>query len=305
MNRVAIIIPYFLNSTPPDWIRLNFFTLSRLSGFDVHYFTNSEALERLGEGVPNVRFHHCTFDDYCALASRRLGIDFRPTKFYKLCDLRPFYGYIHSDILEGYDFWGYGDNDLVYGDMASLLSPQMLDRYDVITTMVERVAGHFAIFRNNRKYRELPFKDKHWKELLLAQNHVGFDESGWVRLVVPAKRWLTAAYKLLFRHGCSYWRWCKLTAPLYSNRLTRIYTRERYTTPIPEPSQTWTLTPADGRIVSPDGKDIPYLHFLFFKKTQYLETDHYWKDGYWQLPDDADFTRCQKITFNLDGVKGF
>ena len=61
-----------------------------------------------------------------------------------------FYGFIHKDILEEYDFWGYGNNDLVYGNLEMLINDKMFEMYDVITTMSERIAGRFAIFRNNK-----------------------------------------------------------------------------------------------------------------------------------------------------------
>lgn len=43
-----------------------------------------------------------TFQEYCDDVSRKLGIDFHPARSYKLCDLKPFLGVIHEDILEEY-----------------------------------------------------------------------------------------------------------------------------------------------------------------------------------------------------------
>lgn len=186
MNKIALIIPYF-TAYPPIWLNLNFYTCSKQSNIDFVYFTDCDEIIYLASKYSNIICHKISFEDYCNNVSNRLGLAFHPQHAYKLCDLKPFYGFIHEDILKQYDFWGYGDNDLVYGNLEVLTSDNMLSSYDVITTMSERIAGHFAIFRNNEKYRTLGFKCPQWKEHLLLNEHVGFDESDWVRLVLPEK----------------------------------------------------------------------------------------------------------------------
>lgn len=302
MKRVALIIPYF-TIAPPQWIPLNFYTCARQRHIDFIYFTDCEKIVEMAMPYSNIICHRISFSDYCDMVSERLNIDFHPKHAYKLCDLRPFYGYIHQDILDGYEFWGYGDNDLVYGEMAMLLDDNMLKSYDVITTMSERIAGHFAIFRYNEKYRLLPFKCAKWNEHLTAEEHVGFDESDWVRLVLPEKRVLTAIYKLLFKNLLSYGKWVSMTYRLYSNRWNRKFAQEMFTTPIPKEGEVWKYNNATGRMIAPDGRELPYLHFLFFKKTKYLDTDKYWKDGFWKFSDDAKLASNDVVEFSLTEVK--
>ena len=206
MNKIALIIPYF-TVYPPIWLNLNFYSCSKQSNIDFIYFTDCDEIINMASKYPNIICHKVSFEEYCDNVSKRLEVDFHPEHAYKLCDLKPFYGFIHQDILEQYDFWGYGDNDLIYGNLNVLTNENMLNTYDVITTMSERIAGHFAIFRNNEKYLLLPFKCSQWKEQLLYAEHVGFDESDWVRLVLPEKRILTAIYKSLFKPFMSYGKW--------------------------------------------------------------------------------------------------
>lgn len=303
MKKVALIIPYFTIS-PPPWLLTNFHTCSKQRNVDFIYFTDCDRIVEMAEKYSNIICYKLTFSDYCEMVSERLGVDFHPQQAYKLCDLRPFYGYIHKDLLSEYDFWGYGDNDLVYGDLSTLTSDAMLDTYDVITTMSERIAGHFAIFRNNEKYRKLAFQCNQWKQHLQSEQHVGFDESDWVRLVLPEKRILTAIYKVLFKPFFSYGKWVGMTYRFYSNRWNRKYVKELFTTPVPKIGEIWTYDNVTGKMTSPDGKDLPYLHFLFFKKTKYLKTDNYWKDGFWKIPDDVDISKLSKITFTIEEVKG-
>lgn len=299
-NRIALIIPYF-TSTPPIWLGLNFYTCARQHNIDFIYFTDCDEIVRMASCYHNIFCNKLSFNDYCDMVSERLNIDFRPKHAYKLCDLKPLYGFIHQDILKGYDFYGYGDNDLVYGNLDVLTNRKILDAYDVITTMSERIAGHFAIFRNTDKYRTLPFRCRKWKEYLQCEEHVGFDESDWVRLVLPEKRILTAIYKLLFRHLFSYGKWVGLTYRLYCNKLNRKFTKEMFTSPIPKESEVWIYDNSTGKIIGPDGRDLPYLHFLFFKKTKYLDTENYWKGDYWKIPS-AGYSSMPKIVFSVDGV---
>lgn len=303
MNKIALIIPYF-TAYPPIWLNLNFYTCSKQSNIDFVYFTDCDEIIYLASKYSNIICHKISFEDYCNNVSNRLGLAFHPQHAYKLCDLKPFYGFIHEDILKQYDFWGYGDNDLVYGNLEVLTSDNMLSSYDVITTMSERIAGHFAIFRNNEKYRTLGFKCPQWKEHLLLNEHVGFDESDWVRLVLPEKRILTAIYKSLFKPFMSYGKWVEMTYRLYSNKWNRKFTKEMFTTPIPKDGDVWTYDNKTGKIIAPDGRELPYLHFLFFKKTKYLETDKYWKNDFWKIPSKVNFSNVKQVCFSLNEVKG-
>lgn len=301
MNKIALIIPYF-TVYPPIWLNLNFYSCSKQSNIDFIYFTDCDEIIHLASKYSNIICHKISFEDYCNNVSNRLGLAFHPQHAYKLCDLRPFYGFIHEDILKQYDFWGYGDNDLVYGNLEVLTSDNMLNSYDVITTMSERIAGHFAIFRNNEKYRTLGFKCPQWKEHLLLNEHVGFDESDWVRLVLPEKRILTAIYKSLFKPFMSYGKWVEMTYRLYSNKWNRKFTKEMFTTPIPKDGDVWTYDNKTGKIIAPDGRELPYLHFLFFKKTKYLETDKYWKNDFWKIDNVRDCSEITDIYFSVNEV---
>ena len=49
---------------------------------------------------------------------------------YKLCDYKPAYGEIFAPELSGYDFWGYGDMDLVFGDLRAYFTEDKLRKYD-------------------------------------------------------------------------------------------------------------------------------------------------------------------------------
>lgn len=70
---------------------------------------------------------------------------------------------------------------------------------------------------------------------------------------------------------------------LYSNSLIR----EFYTSPLPKDGEHWILDIDSNKIINPSGREIPYLHFIFFKKTPFLETPNYWKSGFYHLEKET------------------
>ena len=52
---------------------------------------------------------------------------------YKLCDFKPAYGEIFNEFISSFDYWGYCDVDLIWGNIRKFLSNDLLDKeYDKI-----------------------------------------------------------------------------------------------------------------------------------------------------------------------------
>lgn len=136
---ILFLIPYFGHW--PFWMPL--FLESCRYNPDIDWLLISDC--PVPVGLPdNVTVQAMDFPAYCRLATARLGITFTPEDPYKLCDIKPALGHIHEKSLQGYDFWAFGDLDVVYGDLRAWLSDELLARYDVITSHSRRVAGHSA-----------------------------------------------------------------------------------------------------------------------------------------------------------------
>jgi hypothetical protein len=272
MKSIAIIMPYF--GKWPQWADLFFSSCQYNNDIDFLFYTDCEPPESASSD--NIKFHQTTFHDYCQRVSDTLKIDFHTQRTYKLCDLKPFYGYIHQEELKGYDFWGFGDMDLVWGDIRSFYTDEVLSRYDVLSTHADRLSGHLGLFRNNKKYTELPFKQNRWQELLMTQENVLFDEHYMTLLLHPAARWLWKIRKAVFLR---YARWFKNDWMAYnqfcthSNRFLslnhrRILFFERNTTPWAggyQLEKKWRYS--DGHVTDmTTGEDLIYLHFYALKK---------------------------------------
>lgn len=192
--KIAQIIPYF--GKWPEWIELYMYSCGRNRMIDFIFYTDCPLPKHQ---YVNTIFRQCSFDDYKRLVSGRLGIDYRIASAYKLTDLKPFLGVVHEKELKDYDFWGFGDIDLVYGDLSMVVNEKTLTKYDLLTTHSYHIAGHFTLCRNNDYYRNLCFKLKDWQRGLVEDLHHGYDEAEWSDLVFPNLRWIKALYNKVIR----------------------------------------------------------------------------------------------------------
>ena len=68
----------------------------------------------------NIKLVYKTLSEINEQASTKLGLTVNIKNGYKLCDFKPTYGILFSELLQGYDFWGHGDIDMVFGDGDSM-----------------------------------------------------------------------------------------------------------------------------------------------------------------------------------------
>lgn len=190
--RILFVIPYF--GRWPFWMPLFLETCRRNADIDWLLFSDCGVPENL---PPNVTVETMTFEAYCQLVSQRLGIDFRPANAYKLCDIKPALGYIHVDRLEGYDFWAYGDIDLLYGNLREYFTAERLAAHDLFSTHERRVAGHLCLMRNNARTREVFKLIKNWKERFADDEHHALDEGAFSRIFLWRKNFPRPLFTLV------------------------------------------------------------------------------------------------------------
>jgi|GEM_PF-2517457 len=250
MNKVALIIPYF--GKWPEWMDLYLFSCSKQHNIDFVFYTDCVIPVRI---YKNTIFHQISFEDYCAFVSKRLLIPFHPKAAYKLCDLKVFYGIVHENDLQGYEWWGFGDIDLVYGELSLLVNEDNLQKYDLLTTHVDRIAGHFTIIRKDSKYTDLCKEIPDWKKLLCdAENH-GIDENAFTRKAMSFKyKMVGKLYYYIMRRITSpnskhYW-YSKLET-LIRLLPSRILMKEFFTTFKPKPGQVCTYNPLTSTLSCP------------------------------------------------------
>jgi hypothetical protein len=100
--------------------------------------------QRRPDNAPdNVRFLPLSTDEVNRRIGDTLGVATRITWPYKFCDLKPMYGVIFSDHLQGFTHWGHCDLDVIWGRLADFLTDDLYERFPRV-----QESGHLAIFRN-------------------------------------------------------------------------------------------------------------------------------------------------------------
>ena len=102
-------------------------------------------------GLPsNLKIVVITFDEIRTRIQTLFNFPISLRTPYKLCDYKPTYGNAFHDYFEKYDFWGYADLDLVFGNLRSFLTDDVLNRYDKIYHQ-----AHLSLYRNCEKMNNL------------------------------------------------------------------------------------------------------------------------------------------------------
>jgi len=87
--------------------------------------------------------------------------------------------------ISGYPFFGYGDIDVIYGDIHSFYTEDLLARYDVLSTHPERLSGHFAVLRNTHTNRRAFENIRGYRSLLERQDYQRLDEVPFASALRP------------------------------------------------------------------------------------------------------------------------
>ena len=174
-KRVAFIIPYFGNF---QWYH-NFFlhTCKYNLDFDFIFITdNPLEVESLSE---NIIIKKMTFIEVRNLVAQKLKLDISLNYPYKICDFRPAYGIIFSDILKSYDFWGHIDEDVILGNLKKFITQKVLEKNDIITLRHDYLVGCCTLYKNERKINLLFKKSKDYRKVFLNPYNLGFDETNF------------------------------------------------------------------------------------------------------------------------------
>lgn len=268
--KIMLVLPYF--GQWPFWF--DFFLLSCRHNPSIQWLliSNNPQPEHL---PANIEYQEISFAAYSSFVSQKLDIEFTPSHPYKLCDLKPMYGFLHQEELRNYDFWGFCDIDVIFGNLRDFLTPKLL-KNDVISCHTTRLSGHLALFRNTPKLREAFARVENWKDLISADTNQRFDEKAFSKLFIRYKNFPACVRKHI---------------PGYNRLGVKSSFIERYSTPdcridwedgsrnFPSEwywnSGTLTNNNSDNTFM--------YLHFLYWKqyfwKTDYREVHGFLKSG--------------------------
>jgi hypothetical protein len=128
---------------------------------------------------PNIRLIPYSIEQFKADAKKALGFEVTVESGYKLCDFKPAYGAVFADFIMEYDFWGYCDVDVIFGNIRSFMTNELLDGYDVISARHDYVTGCFALYRNRPYMLELFKQSKDYHKVFTNSRNFFFDETNF------------------------------------------------------------------------------------------------------------------------------
>ncbi|RYM33915.1 hypothetical protein ERX46_08090 [Brumimicrobium glaciale] len=267
MLKITFIIPYF--GKWPEWMELFIDSIERNKTIDFHFITDCDTTV---SKAPNIFFHKSTFEEYVNNAQQKLDVPINIPNPYKICDLRPFFGIIHADIIKGYDFFGWTDVDLLFGDIRSFYTEEVLSNHDVISSHAIRLAGHCALLRNKEEFRNMGYKVYNWAAVVNNPNFVGIDEHGMTNALTMTV-WDKLSEKLKMPWIASLFSWKRI------QKMKRYYFVEQYSTPFtPIPWLDGTINSdqpeewyyKNGSVTNNrDDREFMYIHFMNFKSSQW------------------------------------
>ena len=170
MMKVAIINCYY--GTFPAYYQLWLDSCKCNEKFDFFVFTDALVDDYC---IPhNVHIVNMKWNNLIDLIQSKFDFQLQIESPYKLTDFKVAYGYIFSEYLKDYDYWGYCDVDLLFGNLSKFLFPLMEQGYEKIYRL-----GHLTLLKNNNKLTLLfmasgsPFS---YKEVFSNKQFYSFDE---------------------------------------------------------------------------------------------------------------------------------
>lgn len=174
-KKVAILICFF--GKLPWYFHYFVHTCKYNPTVDFFIITNDRSWS---ESLPkNVKIIYQEMEMINKTATRKLGFTTNIKEAYKLCDFKPAYGYLFPELIEGYDFWGHGDIDVIFGDIREFITDDVLENHELVNVRHDFISGYFLLFRNNKKMNTLFMRSKDYKKVLSSSTHYCFDETNF------------------------------------------------------------------------------------------------------------------------------
>ncbi len=171
--RIVKVIPYY--GSWPVFMHPYLESCRRNPMLSVTFVTELPPFPR---SPPNVRYFHLSFADLRARIERLFGLCLPGLIPYKLCDLRPAFGVIFADVIGDADFWGYGDNDMLLGNVSAFLTRERLEAHDVLSFKKGHLHGPFSLYRNTPRINDLFRDGGEYERVFTTPGYISFDEFG-------------------------------------------------------------------------------------------------------------------------------
>ena len=133
---IVILFPYF--GKLPVQYKMWRESAIRNSTIDFMFFTDANVAP-----AENIIVHKMEFCDFKQIVQKAFDFPIVLNRPYKLCEYKQAYGHILKEYIKNYDFWGFGDLDLVYGNIRAFLTENILTHKFLLGW------GHLTLIHND------------------------------------------------------------------------------------------------------------------------------------------------------------
>jgi hypothetical protein len=171
-NNTCLVLVWF--GKWPEYFPHFLESCNRNPGIDWLIFSDNEEFFK---SLDHIRFIHLDPSELMNRVEKETGQVMSLKDPYKVCDLKPVFGNLFRDFLKHYEFWGYCDPDILWGNILNFITPSALLDVDVLSCYPGFLCGPLTLYRNvgkvNNLYRDYP----DFRKILLKENCLGFDEN--------------------------------------------------------------------------------------------------------------------------------
>ena len=171
MKKIAYVVPYF--GKLPKGFKLWLIGCEKNPSIDWIIFTDDKTNYQYPS---NVKVVYTSFEKMKKRIQSIYDFKISLERPYKLCDFKVAYGEIFEKELKDYDFWGYCDLDMMFGDIRNFITDEILDTYEKIGNQ-----GHSTLYKNtkvvNLRYRKELEGITGYKEIFYTNKYYAFDEN--------------------------------------------------------------------------------------------------------------------------------
>ena len=175
MKSICIIVPYFgkLPSTFQLWLN------SCKYNDTVNWLIFTD--DRSPYDYPrNVQVRYTTFDEMKTRIQALYDFTVCLDNPHALCNFKPAQGEIFREELKGFDFWGYCDIDMIFGNIRKFLTEDILSTYRKVLGH-----GHLTLFKNDEEmnvvYRKKVDGRERYREVFVMKNACTFSEDYYLK----------------------------------------------------------------------------------------------------------------------------
>lgn len=140
-KKIAFIIPYFgkFNNYFQIWLHSCRYNPT----IDWLIFTDDNTIYNYPN---NVKVFYTSFAATILKIQKKFDFKIELNNPYELCEYKVTYGEVYSEYLEGYDFWGHCDVDVIWGNLRKHITEEILNNYSKISWR-----GHLTLYKNDKR----------------------------------------------------------------------------------------------------------------------------------------------------------